>query len=275
MSTRLRKTSTRLTTSKWLPWRHSERLWPAIHGAIRRPQSPRQPSPGTPCVLVSLAARVPETPRTSPRKPLVMAELTYLQAISDGLRTEMRRDKRVFVIGEDVGVYGGAFKVTLGFRGGVRTLAGDGRPAGRDGDRRRVHGRSDDGSATGRRDAVRRLHLLRVGSPRHRRGEAALSRRNAGSDHGQAPIGRRILRRAVPLAEPRVILRSHPGLKCVCPATPEDAKGLLISAMRTRTPSSTSSTSTSTGGSRARFRRSGTRCRSARRACTGKAATSR
>src|SRR5205814_708925 len=46
----------------------------------------------------------------------LMAELTYLQAISDGLRTEMRRDKRVFLIGEDVGVYGGAFKVSLGFQ---------------------------------------------------------------------------------------------------------------------------------------------------------------
>ena len=45
-----------------------------------------------------------------------MPELTYLQAISDGLRSEMRRDKRVFVIGEDVGVYGGAFKVTQGFQ---------------------------------------------------------------------------------------------------------------------------------------------------------------
>src|SRR6266436_1306860 len=45
-----------------------------------------------------------------------MAEMTYLQAISDGLRTEMRRDKRVFLIGEDVGVYGGAFKVSLGFQ---------------------------------------------------------------------------------------------------------------------------------------------------------------
>src|SRR2546423_4743816 len=45
-----------------------------------------------------------------------MAEKTYLQAISDGLREEMRCDKRVFVIGEDVGVYGGAFKVTLGFQ---------------------------------------------------------------------------------------------------------------------------------------------------------------
>src|ERR1700731_2138159 len=45
-----------------------------------------------------------------------MSEKTYLQAISDGLREEMRRDKRVFVLGEDVGVYGGAFKVTLGFQ---------------------------------------------------------------------------------------------------------------------------------------------------------------
>ena len=45
-----------------------------------------------------------------------MPEMTYLQAISDGLRQEMRRDKRVFIIGEDVGVYGGAFKVTLGFQ---------------------------------------------------------------------------------------------------------------------------------------------------------------
>ena len=45
-----------------------------------------------------------------------MAEKTYLQAISDGLRQEMQHDKRVFVIGEDVGVYGGAFKVTLGFQ---------------------------------------------------------------------------------------------------------------------------------------------------------------
>ena len=45
-----------------------------------------------------------------------MAEKTYLQAICDGLREEMRRDKRVFLIGEDVGVYGGAFKVSLGFQ---------------------------------------------------------------------------------------------------------------------------------------------------------------
>ena len=59
------------------------------------------------------------TPEDIDTAPQVMAEKTYLQAISDELRLEMRRDKRVFVIGEDVGVYGGAFKVTQGLSRGV------------------------------------------------------------------------------------------------------------------------------------------------------------
>jgi len=41
-------------------------------------------------------------------------EITYLEAIREALRQEMQRDERVFIIGEDVGVYGGAFGVTLG-----------------------------------------------------------------------------------------------------------------------------------------------------------------
>ncbi len=44
-----------------------------------------------------------------------MANVTYLEAISIGLREEMRRDANVFLIGEDIGVYGGAFKVTKDF----------------------------------------------------------------------------------------------------------------------------------------------------------------
>ncbi len=42
------------------------------------------------------------------------SEMTYLEAIRAGLRYEMQRDPRVLVMGEDVGVYGGAFKVTQG-----------------------------------------------------------------------------------------------------------------------------------------------------------------
>lgn len=40
--------------------------------------------------------------------------MTYLEAIADALRLEMRRDPTVFQIGEDIGTYGGAFKLTKG-----------------------------------------------------------------------------------------------------------------------------------------------------------------
>ena len=45
-----------------------------------------------------------------------MALVTYLEAIRDGLREEMERDDRVFMIGEDIGAFGGAFKVTEGLQ---------------------------------------------------------------------------------------------------------------------------------------------------------------
>jgi pyruvate/2-oxoglutarate/acetoin dehydrogenase E1 component len=44
-----------------------------------------------------------------------MATMTYLQAISSALRDELRSDERVLLMGEDIGVFGGAFKVTDGF----------------------------------------------------------------------------------------------------------------------------------------------------------------
>ena len=44
-----------------------------------------------------------------------MPTMTLLQAISDALRYEMRRDERVFLLGEDIAEFGGAFKVTKGF----------------------------------------------------------------------------------------------------------------------------------------------------------------
>ncbi|MCL6552076.1 MAG: alpha-ketoacid dehydrogenase subunit beta [Firmicutes bacterium] len=44
-----------------------------------------------------------------------MAQMTYLEAIRDALLVAMRQDDRVFLIGEDIGVYGGAFGITRGF----------------------------------------------------------------------------------------------------------------------------------------------------------------
>ncbi len=43
-----------------------------------------------------------------------MSPTTYLEAIRQGIWEEMERDERVFILGEDVGIYGGAFKVTEG-----------------------------------------------------------------------------------------------------------------------------------------------------------------
>jgi 2-oxoisovalerate dehydrogenase E1 component beta subunit len=46
--------------------------------------------------------------------PAGKGQTTYVDAIREGLREEMARDPRVFLIGEDIGAYGGAFKVTDG-----------------------------------------------------------------------------------------------------------------------------------------------------------------
>jgi 2-oxoisovalerate dehydrogenase E1 component beta subunit len=42
-------------------------------------------------------------------------QATYLVAIAEALWEEMERDERVYLLGEDIGAYGGAFKVTEGF----------------------------------------------------------------------------------------------------------------------------------------------------------------
>jgi pyruvate dehydrogenase E1 component beta subunit len=44
-----------------------------------------------------------------------MARITMRQAITDALREEMYRDERVFIMGEEVGVWGGTYAVTRGF----------------------------------------------------------------------------------------------------------------------------------------------------------------
>ena len=43
-----------------------------------------------------------------------MKELTYWQAINEALSEEMERDPKVFIMGEDVAIYGGAYGVTRG-----------------------------------------------------------------------------------------------------------------------------------------------------------------
>jgi 2-oxoisovalerate dehydrogenase E1 component len=59
----------------------------------------------------SLLVPKPPAPEDETQAP----ELRYVDAISDGLRTVMRRDERVVLLGQDIAEYGGVFKVTEGF----------------------------------------------------------------------------------------------------------------------------------------------------------------
>ncbi|HEX67673.1 MAG TPA: alpha-ketoacid dehydrogenase subunit beta, partial [bacterium] len=43
-----------------------------------------------------------------------MRVITYREALREALIEEMKRDERVFILGEDVGIYGGSYKVTEG-----------------------------------------------------------------------------------------------------------------------------------------------------------------
>jgi len=165
-----------------------------------------------------------------------VAELTYLQAISDGLRTEMRRDRRVFVIGEDVGVYGGAFKVTQGFQeefGAWRVIDA---PLSESA----IVGGCTGAAIMGLRPVAEMQfadfvscawdQLVTVAAKqRYRAGTAVpiVVRLPSGGGFSGGPFHSQ---------NPESLFAHVPGLKCVCPATPEDAKGLLISAIEDPNP---------------------------------------
>jgi pyruvate/2-oxoglutarate/acetoin dehydrogenase E1 component len=165
-----------------------------------------------------------------------MPELTYLQAISDGLRLEMRRDKRVFVIGEDVGVYGGAFKVTLGFQeefGPWRVIDA---PL----SETAIVGGCTGAALMGMRPVAEMQfadfvscawdHLVTVAAKQFYRAGTPVPivvRLPSGGGFSGGPFHSQ---------NPESSFAHIPGLKCVCPATPEDAKGLLASAIEDANP---------------------------------------
>ena len=100
---------------------------------------------------------------------------TYLEAIREGLWEEMERDPNVFLLGEDIGVYGGAFKVTAGFYRALRRAARGGYADFRSRHCGRGHRRGADGPAAGGRNAVRRFHFLRLRPDRQLRRQVPLS----------------------------------------------------------------------------------------------------
>src|SRR5881396_3900124 len=114
-------------------------------------------------------------------------ELSYLEAIREALAEEMRRDPKVFVLGEDVGAYGGAFGATQGLHEEFGELRVVDTPISESA----IVGISIGAAllpARGR-DAVRRFHLVRVRSDRRSGRDAALSvrRPRVGADRHPRP----------------------------------------------------------------------------------------
>jgi 2-oxoisovalerate dehydrogenase E1 component beta subunit len=165
-----------------------------------------------------------------------MAELTYLEAISDGLRTEMRRDESVFCLGEDIGAFGGAFKVTDGFAeefGPERVLdtplaenaiVGAATGAAIEGMRPVCEMQFADFIACGFDQLVNVAAKLHY---RQRQSVPLVVRLPSGGGFSGGPFHSQ---------NPEAWFLQAPGLKVVAPATAADAKGLLASAIRDPNP---------------------------------------
>jgi 2-oxoisovalerate dehydrogenase E1 component beta subunit len=165
-----------------------------------------------------------------------MPLLTYLEAIRQGIWEEMEHDPTVFCIGEDIGIYGGAFKITDGFidRFGPERVIDT--PIAESA----IVGAAFGASLTGMRpvaefqfmdfigcamnqisNMVAKTHYL-WGAP----APLVLRGPSGGNVHG-GPFHSQ---------NPEMWFVHNPGLKVVCPATAYDAKGLIKSAIRDNNP---------------------------------------
>lgn len=169
------------------------------------------------------------------QRPL-MPQLTYLEAIRQGIWEEMERDPAVFCIGEDIGIYGGAFKVTDGFIdhfGPERVID---TPIAESA----IVGAAFGASLTGLRPVAEFQFMDFIGcafnqivnmvAKSHYRWNApaplVIRGPSGGNVHG-GPFHSQ---------NPEMWFVHSPGLKVVCPATAYDAKGLIKAAIRDNSP---------------------------------------
>jgi pyruvate/2-oxoglutarate/acetoin dehydrogenase E1 component len=165
-----------------------------------------------------------------------MAVKTYLQAISDGLREEMRRDERVFLIGEDIGVFGGAFKVTQG----LHEEFGEWRVIDAPLSEVAIVGGCTGAALVGMRPVAEMQFadfvscawdpLVTVAAKQHYRAGTPVPlvvRCPSGGGFSGGPFHSQ---------NPESSFAHIPGLRVVCPSTPADAKGLLASAIEDPNP---------------------------------------
>jgi 2-oxoisovalerate dehydrogenase E1 component beta subunit len=162
--------------------------------------------------------------------------MTYLQAITDCLREELRADDRVFLMGEDIGAMGGAFKATDGLErefGAERVMD---TPLAESA----IIGTAIGAAVVGMRPVCEMQfsdfiscgfdQLVNVAGKMHYRQQLAVPitvRLPSGGGFGGGPFHSQ---------NPEAWFMHAPGLKVVAPATPADAKGMLAAAIADPNP---------------------------------------
>jgi 2-oxoisovalerate dehydrogenase E1 component beta subunit len=165
-----------------------------------------------------------------------MAVITYLEAIRQALFDEMAADERVFVMGEDVGAYGGAFKVTEG----LQEKFGEARVIDTPISETAIVGSAIGASYMGMRPVceIQFIDFIAccfdmltnfAATSRYRNGAGVpiVVRGPCGGGVGGGPFHS---------LNPESFFLNTPGLKMVEPATAYDAKGLLKAAIRDDDP---------------------------------------
>jgi len=167
-----------------------------------------------------------------------MAAITVRQAISDAMREEMERDEDVFILGEEVGVWGGTFAVTRGFYdqfGPERVMD---TPIAESA----IIGAAIGAAMTGLRPIAELMTInFAFSAMDHIVNEAPKLHYMFGGQFKvpmviRAPGGGGRQLGATHSQTPDAIFAHFPGLKVVAPGTPADHKGLLKAAIRSDDP---------------------------------------
>lgn len=167
-----------------------------------------------------------------------MREITYAQAINEAMSEEMRRDESIIFIGEDIGVYGGAFGVSRG----MFEEFGPERVKDTPISELAITGAAAGAAMAGLRPIVEIMFsdflLLAMEQLAN---QAAKNRFQFGGQASvpmvlRAPGGSGTGAAAQHSQSLEALVAHIPGLKVVIPSTPYDAKGLLKTAIRDNNP---------------------------------------
>jgi 2-oxoisovalerate dehydrogenase E1 component beta subunit len=165
-----------------------------------------------------------------------MSETTYLEAIREGLREELARDERVFLLGEDIGNFGGAFKVTEG----LQAEFGADRVIDTPVSETAIVGAAAGAAHMGMRP-VCEMQFIDFISCAYSilTNYVATARYRAGLRTPmvvRGPSGGYVRGGPFHSQNPEAAFLHTPGLKIVAPATARDAKGLIKAAIRDEDP---------------------------------------